>query len=124
MEQNQITVYTSDGEKQQFTAGGKLNINREQLLITLQTSESITGWHWDHMVCIVQHTPGATQQPSLKTCGIELVFPNGKHESISIGNFQGVEIKMANSLIIIRGAVETALVNPDFLNWYTVRKDK
>ncbi len=121
--ETQIEVFTSDGGKTSFDQGN-LNFNREQLLITLNNSESVTGWHWDHMACILQYACQETKPGHIRKCVVNLIFADGQTRNVEIEKFQAVELKMANSLMIVRGASQTAIVNPDFLNWYRIREVK
>ncbi|WP_291321944.1 hypothetical protein [Desulfonatronospira sp.] len=123
MEKNPIQLYTSDGEKSDIKLIGNIKFNREQLLINIHTSDGITGIHWDHMACIIQDVYQANQPSRIKQCEIALFFSDGHEIIVIIDNFQSVEIKMANSLMIIRGTKQTAMINPDFFKWYRVKED-
>ncbi len=112
-----VIVLTSDGRKTEVDAGD-LNFNREQLLITLKGPDWIMGWHWDHLACILQQVPSRTQSGPLKRCLLSLIFSSNKSENFTVESFQGAELKMANSMLVIRGAQQTAVINPDFLHWY------
>lgn len=114
-----VTVYTSDGTKTLHGAG-ELNFNRDQLIVTLKSPESITGWHWDHLACILQYACQPLQPPPAKTCEFALGFPNGQKKLLVIETLHAVESVMGNSIMVVRGAGQTAFVNRDFLDWYRI----
>ncbi|WP_045213913.1 hypothetical protein [Desulfonatronovibrio magnus] len=112
-----MRIYTSNGQVTNYD-NGDLNFNRERLLITLKGHDWLAGWHWDHLACILQNTVSLIESEHKNTCKLSLIFSSGQSEILSFQNFQAAELKMANSLVVIRGSKETAIVNPDFLNWY------
>ncbi len=114
-----ITVYFSDDSVGQFSSG-ELNLNREQLIITLKYGDGIAGWHWDHWACILQYACQPIQPPPIKDCRFCLSFSAGQRKELTIDEFHAVESAMANSIMIFRGARQTALVNRDFLSWYRI----
>ena len=121
---DQITVFDLDARESQF-GSGELNFNREQLIVTLKHGDGIAGWHWDHWACILQYACQPIQPPPVKDCRFSLSFSTGQSKELTIDEFHAVESAMANSIMIFRGARQTALVNRDFLNWYriTIREE-
>lgn len=121
MASSQIIVTTSDNRQTDYPAGGQVNFDRDNLLITLQHANGISGWHWDHLACMQQFSPAPAPEPanpSAKICEIALIFPNGAEKRLTVTQFQSAELKMANSILIIKGTRDTALINTDFLKWY------
>ncbi len=126
MTSNRIIVTTSDNQQTEFPAGSQVNFDRDNLLITLQHANGISGWHWDRLACMQQFAPSPAPEAvasSAKACDIALTFPDGAEKRLMVAHFQTAELKMANSIFIIKGVRETALINTDFLKWYQTSAD-
>lgn len=126
MTSNRIITTTADHQHTEFPAGGQVNFDRDNLLITLQHINGISGWHWDRLACMQQFAPSLAPEAvvsSAKVCDIALTFPDGSEKRLSVIQFQTAELKMANSILIIKGVRETALINTDFLKWYQTSAD-
>jgi hypothetical protein len=114
-----MDVYTSDGQWSRHD-GGKLNFDRDNLLITVNSGKSVAGWHWDQMACILQDACQEIGPGPVKTCRIALRFSTGQTQAVTIDRFHTAERRMAGSLIVFKGVRQIAIVNADFLETYTI----
>lgn len=116
--ENGHVIITFDGMETVFDAKGNVNFDRDQLLVRVQTSTGISGWHWDRFAVFMQFISTAAQHGNARRCEIMLGLKNGREKKITVSDFQTIELKPAGNLILIKGGRQAAFINLDYLKWY------
>ncbi len=115
-------IIAFDGIETFFDAGGNINFDRDQLLIRIHTPKGISGWHWDRCAALIQFSNfnGIVQKKRSPKCEVMLGLENSQEKEMTISDFQSIELKPANNLILIKGATQSAFINLDYFKWYRI----
>ena len=85
MEQK-LMVITSEGKEILFDAGSKANFSHDNLLITIQSPSSTTGFYWDQFAGLIQTSDMAGETSSKSTCKALLRFDNDQKKILKSRN--------------------------------------
>ncbi len=117
-----LIVITSDGKETAFNESANINFLQEHLLVTVQTTSTTMGIHWDRLAGLIQTHENGPKTSDQNICNALLRFDTGKEKEIIISQFEKCNLTLAQNLIKIIGANTTAILNLDFFQWYRIHR--
>lgn len=118
---DELFVYDSLGRQTGFHPESQVNFNREQLLVTVNGQDGVTGFHADRFAGFLQHRSQPIPGPDPKgTCRVVLGFDGNPPATLTVNEFHSMDVDPANHLVFFRGTHTLVVVSFDFFHYYTL----